>query len=298
MDLVTQIPDIQFELTPYTGEDKSWLYVPTDYANQYIIQLIKEKNAEGSRYAMTEGVILESKEDESVKLACDLLVDKYRDLLERHPYLEGIYTVINSIPDITEVSHQNWLFFDVPNKIIIRFEPNGPDFDNTEKSSRKKSIELYGDLYRFRDVLDCVTEATGISWKISDNIAINLFNGCRATSTILALMNLVGKSFETLKEMDKGYYQPLAIAVSESIRSCELPPLPRRKRTQKTLLSYVEPEIIRGDIVIDAPDFSKMRVYELKEYLRAHSVPFREKDLKRTLIEKAIRFQDTLVAVE
>ncbi len=326
MDIIEQLPSIALE--PYVGKDTNKIFVSTDYANQYMVHLLQEKNAEGRNYAMTEGVLLANSKNKTISDACDLLVVKYTELIERHPDLEGIYTVANAAPSSEDLegrpdmpaAHQNWFFYDRSKHVIVRFEPNGPYFD-TE----------YGGSYRFADLLDCINRRVGIPWVLAENVNINPFSGCRATSTILALMHLAGKDLTALKGMDRQYYKALAVAVTKSMYECEVPILPRTGgRKRKGLVTFVEPSIrereaiskaskrsraskrskaskrrkkgrasvIRGDSIVGIFDFNTMTVKELKNYLKERGIPYTSRDLKPVLVRKALQAQDTLILVE
>ena len=174
------------------GKDTNAMFISTDIANQYMIYLIQEKNAQGYQYAMTEGLIIGDNTDKSVEEACKVLGDKYQELINAHPTLEGIYTVVNATPELSKGAHQNWFFYDVKETHVTRLEPNGPNFDDDED---------YHQDYRFYDLLVCMQKMLGITWSYSNNISINNFAGCRATSTILALMHLMGIYFGQLSRI-------------------------------------------------------------------------------------------------
>ncbi len=314
MEIIEQLPGIALE--PYVGKDTNKIFVTTDYANQYMVHLLEEKNAEGRNYAMTEGVLLANSKNKTISDACDLFVVKYTELIERHPDLEGIYTVVNAAPTGEDLegkpdmpaAHQNWFFYDRIKDVIVRFEPNGPHFDAG-----------YGGSYRFADLLDCIYRRIGIPWILAENVNINPFSGCRATSTILALMHLAGKDLTALKGMDRQYYKALAVAVTKSMYECEVPILPRTSgRKRKGLVTFVEPtlrememaskaskrrkkgkaSVIRGDGLVEVFDFNTMTVKKLKSYLTERGIPYTSRDLKPALVRKALQAQDTLMLVE
>ena len=268
-------PDLAFlEAFRYEGKNLMSFILSTSMANQYIMRVIQEKNDEGGQHAMTEEIIVTGDSDEKVETACDLLSTKYSNLMNEFPDLEGIYTVMITRPTSErEVgAHQNWIFYNVKEQVIIRFEPNGPDLD--EKF----------DGYRFQDIIDCIGDKLGAKTELADNQTINYFNGCRATSTILLLLHLMGIDLNRLNEIERDFYLPLALAVSASVKekTCKMPPLPRKgkRRGSGKLISYVEPKK-----PVKVPDLSKTTLRELKEYLTKQEIPFPSQARKAQLIE-------------
>jgi len=268
-------PDLAFlEAFRYEGENLMSFILSTSMANQYIMHVIQERNNEGGQYAMTEEIIVTDDTDEKVNMACDLLSAKYITLVKEFPDLEGIYTVMVTQPSSEKEvgAHQNWFFYDVKEHILLRFEPNGPDFDRLFQG------------YRFQDIINCVGNEIGATTKLADNRAINHFNGCRATSTILLLLHMMGIDLNRLNETDRDFYQPLALAVSASVKqsTCKLPPVPRKGRRKggKELISYVEPK--KPAIVLD---LSNTTVRELKAYLTSQGIIFPSTAKKAQLIE-------------
>jgi hypothetical protein len=227
----------QLEEEPDLGPDTNNFYITTDLANQYLLRLIQEKNESNPelRLAMTEGIVLSGTNDKEIKEICALIVQKYVELIENYG-AKGIYTVINVAPSLRAPAHQNWIYYDVSRKRIIRFEPNGPGFDR-----------IMGSEYPFKKVLDCISEYLDVEWIQSENVSINPFNGCRATSTILVLMNLLGIDYDVLKSRSDNFLRTLAIQLSRSIQEqkCTLPRLPRKERRTKTLATYVQPQTQR-----------------------------------------------------
>ena len=268
-------PDLAFlEAFRYEGKNLMSFILSTSMANQYIMHIIQEKNDNGGQYAMTEEIIVTDDTDEKIDMACELLSTKYSNLLEEFPDLEGIYTVIVTQPfsEKDVGAHQNWVFYNVKERVLLRFEPNGPDFDRLFEG------------YRFQDILNCVGNKIGATIKLADNRVINHFNGCRATSTILLLLHIMGIDLNRLNKTDRDFYQPLALAVSASVKeaTCKLPPLPRKGRRKggKGLISYVEPKKPSP-----VPDLSNTTVRELKTYLTSRGIEFPTKAKKAQLIE-------------
>lgn len=302
----------KLEVEPNFGPDTSTFYITTDLANQYMIQLIQEKNnEEGVNFAMTEGIILSGTEDKDILRLCSLLEYKYKQL-ETNRNVEGIYTVLNIAPSLRKPAHQNWIFYDISNKRLIRFEPNGPSFDY-----------YMGYEYRIKDLFDCVSNRLNVEWEFSDNANINPFNGCRATSTILALMHLLGLDYRVLSERSNAFLRTLALQVSRSIQSqkCSFPSLPRSSRRTKELLTYIEPEnkeglepvrsvgmsrlvedevsvedtIIQSDRNLEAFDFSSKTNAELIKYLLDRDINPGFRSSRLQLIEKILAHQNALI---
>jgi len=276
----------KIELEIYDWPDVSSMFVTTDHANQYLLHLIKEKNEEGRRLAMTEGIIMSNNNDKTIEKACDLLAEKYKTLSTKYPSLEGIYTSINAAPSMRDGAHQNWLYYSVREEHITRFEPNGPRFDEKHPS------------YPMYDLLECIYDKMDITWDLANNKTINYFNGCRATSTILALLDVMGIDMDQLSRIETDHYRALAYQVSESIRDkvCKMKPLPRKGRRTKGLLTYAAP-IIHGEEEIEAIDFSKMYVKDLKQYLRDRGIKIKPGSRKTDLVQQALKSQNKLEVV-
>jgi len=281
----------ELELPIFKTKDTDAMFISTDIANQYMIYLIQEKNAQGHQYAMTEGIIIGDNTDETVEEVCDVLNSKYQELIESYPTLEGIYTVANATPEIGKGAHQNWLFYDVKENHITRLEPNGPYFDDDEAYYRN---------FRFYDLLVCMQEKFNITWSYSNNLSINNFAGCRATSTILALMHLMGIDISRLSKIENKYYRSLAIIVSDEIykQVCMLEPLPRKPRRTTALMTYVAPGmVVRGDEEVPVLEYERITVAKLKNYLRKKRIPFTSKERKPELFKKALAAQDSMVVI-
>ena len=263
-------------------------FLATDLANQYLWYVIDHENDKGRKLALTEGIILKDNLDNTVLEACILLSNKYKELLQEYPNLEGIYTVMNAGPKLEAEAHQNWIFLNIKDQILIRMEPNGAGFDDYSNMSK---------LFRFKDLMNCLSKSLNIPWEYATTLNINKFSGCRATSTILALLSLMGIDYEKLRRVQPSNLLSLAIAISDSIHSqeCKLPRLPRTGgRKQKGLKSFAVPA---GIATGPPPDFAKMKVTELKTYLKSNNIPFASKDLKAILVQRAIASLNSIIVV-
>jgi hypothetical protein len=321
VDVLLRLDEIQEE--PNLGPDTNSFYISTDLANQYLIQLIREKNQENPflSLAMTEGIILSETSKTNIQEVCALIVDKYKELIQDYK-AKGIYTVINVAPSLKAPAHQNWMYYDVINRQIIRFEPNGPNFDR-----------IMGDQYPFRALMKCISSQLKVSWVQSDNVKINPFNGCRATSTILVLMYILGLDYETLSSRSDAFLRTLAIQLSDNIKNqyCNLPPLPRKSRRSAKIATYVEPPtftkdemliysnqpesneniqesplkkentkdqdffVKQSDRIIDVLDLENKTNYELRKYLREHNIQHGSRTSRENLIKKVMAHQNTLI---
>lgn len=291
------------EIQPNFGPDTDVFYVTTDVANMYLLQLIKEKNREeGLNFALTESIVLPNTQGKTIKKLCALLSSKYSDLAVNKG-AEGIYTVLNVAPSLDKTAHQNWLFYDVNNQRIIRFEPNGRDWD--QRSS--------GKAYKIDQLMNCVASNLGIDWEYSDNAAINTFNGCRATSTILALMNLLNLDTSIFEGKDQDYFRSLAFQVTQSMNRCAPRRSLRRSRRGKTSLDVLldpslqkifqniseEDEIVvQGDRNIQVFDPTTKSIEELKTYLRDQArVEVSPLDQRIDLLRKVLEYQNSIIVI-
>ncbi len=289
---------LQFEdYDPSLGETNT-AFVSVDLAVQYLLHVICEKNKEGTRYAMTEGIFLSNNKDLTVRKTCDRIAKKYKELLDNYKDLDGIYTVVNASPYLGATAHQNWLLFDVKNDVIIRMEPNGEGFDKP----------IINKDYRFYDLLTCISESLKVRWVYATRFGINNFNGCRATSTILALLSLMEIDYSEI-ERARGSYLALALAVSESIKgkACRrqgsgglpggggLPSLPwTGGRSQVGLKTFIVPYSGIELYECDVYNFNDMNEKDIKAYLKKHDVPFNKNWKKARLVKAAIARQNII----
>nr|QBK86244.1 MAG: hypothetical protein LCMAC102_00390 [Marseillevirus LCMAC102] len=255
-------------------------FMSSDIAVQYLWYVIDEKNRAGAKLGLTEGVMLIDNSDNMVRKACKLLTERYEDILEQYPFTEGIYTVMNASPYLGGEAHQNWVLYRPQENIFIRFEPNGSKFDKDPDMKRS---------YKFFDLMNCLSNKLGATWSYATDFSINYFSGCRATSTILALLTLMDIDLDNLRQVEKYDLEPLALAVSNSVmeQECKLPQLPRAKgrRMQKEALqSYVVPV---GTTTTPPPDFSQMNATKLRNYLKSQHISFTSREPKNSLIAKA-----------
>jgi hypothetical protein len=290
------------EIEPKFGPDTNTFYVITDLANQYLMYLIQEKNEEeGLNLALTEGIILSDTEPQTVENMCALLSMKYQDLIDKDG-VEGIYTVMNIAPSLNKPAHQNWLFYDINNQRILRFEPNGKEWD-TRASAQ---------VYKLPALMDCIAGSLGVEWTYSENVPINTFNGCRATSTILALMNLLDIDLDILADKEEPYLRTLALQVSDAIKACPMKPIPRKRRRTTELSTLAQPtkkpktrveeipnpKIIQGDRTVEVFDPTTKTNAELRKYLLDNKVSFPFRLSRLGLIGKVMEFQDPLIFVK
>ena len=170
------------------SKKKGWgnsdkIFISTDNSLRYLTSLVQEKSGPKNQYAITSYITTnpnpENKEL-SIENQSTLLVETYLKILEQE-YMKGIYTVINVSDGKTTENHQNWLCLDIDKKELVRFEPS-------EDFSFFKTKEFCGLVIEKLKV-----NGHTYTYKIADNgQLINSFSGCRAMSTMLASMYVMG----------------------------------------------------------------------------------------------------------
>ena len=232
MDTLKKLKDkkTKIEKIPTKKGDSNKNFISTNLSIQYLSFLFNEKNLDGYRYYLTEELILSNNSDKTVKEVGNKLLEKYIEILKNDKFVDGIYTVINASEKELGYAHQNWIFFDTKNNHIIRYEPNGIIW----------AIE-YEKKIRIQDVLRIVEKELKSEIKMSNIESINYFDGCRATSTLLAMLDIAGMTLKDLKTND---YLSLAYIISKEIENLPyLKQLPRiGSRTQKGMITYTYPK--------------------------------------------------------
>lgn len=289
--------------------DSNANFIGTNLAMQYLALKIAEENEKGHSYFMTGNVSIPDNSDATVLNVANVLERKYQQILDAHVDVEGIYTVLNASVKLGSIAHQNWIFFNAKNMEIIRFEPNGSKFDDVW-TNKKRTTKFY-EIFRFRDVINILAKSLGVKKvKFATEKTINTFNGCRATSTLLVLINLMNLDVEKLQKLgehDTGFLT-LAIALSDEINKCEsLKFLPREKRgeelqtivspktsrksksSKKSPKKSKSPEIPKTSQTPQTPqtsqDFSSLTREELKSLLKSRGVSFDGRASKQSLLE-------------
>ena len=226
---------------PSFGEGSSSI-LPTDLSNQYIVLLIEEIYKDTGRKNMVSEGIFTDGTDESLRKQASLLAGAYLKAA-KHAGVEGVYTVWTAGEFAkTSAAHQNWLYFDFGRQKIIRLEPNGPAQDRSWAGFR---------MGEFMDLLvRKASESTGkiITWEFAlSGVNINNFDGCRATSTILATMHVLGIGFEEIKKIDNTAEQPnsikaLVYILQKNIAGCKIRGASSRKtRATSKELNLISP---------------------------------------------------------
>lgn len=230
-----------------TFGDSSNDIIDTDATVQYLIELIKEKRDDNpdKQFAMTQSLttqgfvrFVDDDDKKNIKLESDniLSVETVSTKLV-NTYLEtlgvissgGVYTVLNATDD-GSISHQNWLFLSIDDKLLIRFEPS-------REFSQFRTKELCN------LVVKKLSEQTGDSykWVIANGHGINTFSGCRAMSTLLATMYIAGidvstlEQFKTKGKIDEKYTLPFVYLMQEEIKKkikCNPTVMIKTKRTR------------------------------------------------------------------
>ena len=269
-------------------------FISTDLSIQYLARVIDEKNKGGHQLYLTGGLIVKDISKRSADEAVNELVSKYEEILIEHPNTDGIYTVVNMAEKALGPAHQNWILFQPPTKRIILYEPNGA-----------KGVHHYN----VGDVLERVAHHFRYKFVLSIQDPINYFDGCRATSTLLALFTLLDIDMKKLEKLSNDAYLPLTYALSQEIKECDLEPLKRRPRNQRGLETIIKPSSSirttppkstgKDEVIIDLtlqnmPDISKMTKDELKFYLDINNVKYSANSQMKTLVTKALKIQSPI----
>lgn len=216
---------------PKFGEGSASI-LATDLANQYIVLLVGEIYKKTLIKNMVSEGISTDGTPENLEKQAELLVNAYSTAIEDED-IKGVYTVWTAGDSKSSVGHQNWLYFDFEQRKIIRLEPNGVDQDQNFPGFK---------MGQFMDLLaHLCSKSMGkqITWELAlDEININNFDGCRATSTILATMHILGIDFEEIRNIDNTDRHPnsikaLVYILQKNIDSCKLKVTSIRK-TRKT----------------------------------------------------------------
>lgn len=198
-------------------------YISTDLSMRYLGLLLSEFNENGYNYILTDSVTVPDNTDKSIRKAVELFIKTYESLLDS----DGIYTVINISPKEFSESHQNWIAFFPKEGLLVRYEPNGTVWAEKNRNS-----------FRVNDILEEVAEHFDASLVFSSSMSINKFSGCRATSTILVLLDLIGIDLSVLSKVKD--FRALAIALSDEIRECDLPLIRASKTRSKRVNDRLE----------------------------------------------------------
>ena len=226
--MVTNLQSYSKKLPRSYGESSSSTF-STDMANQYIVELVKEiYDQQGVLNASTQPI---STTPSNIVSQAALLTDAYIKVINNSKSFKGIYTVWTAATQNLKISHQNWLYYDIGKKILYRLEPNGK---NNDKSYPELKMNVFCD----QIILNLRSHDIDAEWKFAIDFAINNFNGCRATSTILATMYLKGIDVESLKKIisDKtpDTTKALSFILQKEIEKCKIT-FTRTTRSSKDL---------------------------------------------------------------
>lgn len=242
------IPKIASEQGYSLGKNKIPNYTPmaTDLAQEYIIALVKDrkKNNPSDNFAVTQGVAYDPnvppEDKNSLQYIAVQLAKTYYKILQKFGDSGAIYTVMNARSTMKEnVNHQNWLCLDVTSKKLIRFEPSNeypefmfPTFCET--------------------VVGILSELTKVpfTYEKVNNTVINVFDSCRAFSTMLAVMHIKGidfnniKNFYARKKINASVAMPFVFLLDRYLNqlkeSCSTPTqIPPSRTRSKTEYNYV-----------------------------------------------------------
>ena len=216
------------------GENPSDI-VSTDITNNYILELLKEKKNQSPliNYAMTEGVVVDAKkEKKDLNFRTNVakkLADTYSNIIEKTSDNKAIiYTVLNT-QGINIYSHQNWLCLDLYKNILYRFEPSNdyPEF---------QTKEFCQEIIKFLKI--------DVTYMLV-NRPLNVFSGCRAVSTLLASVYLMGIDLKQLdvfnkdKNMKVPLIKPIIYLLQHEMNICQNSKFISRNTRLNNNLSFV-----------------------------------------------------------
>ena len=216
------------------GENPSDI-VSTDITNNYMLELLKDKKNQNQHlnYAMTEGVVVDAKKESKdinyITNVAKKLSETYINIIEKtHDNKAIIYTVLNT-QGTGMYSHQNWLCLDLYSKVLYRFEPSNdyPEFQTKEFCQQ---------LINFLNI--------DVTYTLV-NRPLNVFSGCRAVSTLLASVYLMGIDLKQLdvfakdKTMKVPLIKPIIYLLQHEMEICPQAKFISRNTRRQNNLSFV-----------------------------------------------------------